>query len=193
MNIVDSEAAPRSRQRGGHPPERTRPGDDFAGGREGFVTGADEAMLDICRRHATAAMRLLLLCQRVAEESVQKILVRHVKADARMAARIGFNYRSQGGPRPKFPVAERHRLLDQLLREIGGLSLSLLRYPEKRRRRPLKRAGPPPQAAPETDAHAGAGLMLQGAGRIGALIARQGDSPARSTHGRRRDSRGGVR
>jgi transcriptional regulator with XRE-family HTH domain len=34
------------------------------------VTGADEAMLDICRRHAVAAMRLLLLSQRVAEESL---------------------------------------------------------------------------------------------------------------------------
>jgi hypothetical protein len=151
------------------------------------VTEADEAMLEICRRHASAAMRLLLLCQRVAEESLQKILVRHVKADARQAARIGFIYRSQGGPRPKFPVAERRRLLDQLLREIGGLSLSRLRYPERRRRRPLHRAGPSPQAAPGAAAYAGAGLMLQGAERLGDLIAR------RSTGGRREDSRGGVR
>jgi hypothetical protein len=138
------------------------------------VTGADEAMLDVCRRHAVAAMRLLLLSHRVAEESLQKILVRHVKADARQAARIGFLYRSQGGPRPKFPVAERRRLLDQLLREIGGLSLTPLRYPETRRRRRLKRIDPLPQAGPDTDAHAGAGLMLQGAGRLGALMARQG-------------------
>jgi hypothetical protein len=138
------------------------------------VTGADEAMLVICRRHAVAAMRLLLFCQRVGEESLQKILVRHVKADARMAARIGFLYRSQGGLRPKFPVAERRRLLDQLLREIAGLSLIPLRSPATRRRRPLKRVDPLPHAGPDVDAHVGAGLMLQGAGKVGALIARQG-------------------
>jgi len=139
------------------------------------VTGADEAMLDVCRRHAIAAMRLLLLCQRVGEESLQKILVRHVKTDARQAARIGFRYRSQGGTRPKFPVAERRRLLDQLLREIGALSLSPLRYPATRRRSPVKRVDPKPhQAGPDAEAHAGAGLMLQGAEKVGALIARQG-------------------
>ncbi len=137
------------------------------------MTGADEAMLDVCRRHAIAAMRLLLLCQRIGEESLQKILIRHVKADARQAARIGFLYRSQGGSRPKFPVAERRRLLDQLLREIGSLSLSPLRSPATRRRRPPMRVDPP-QAARGAEAHAGAGLMLQGAGRLGALIARQG-------------------
>jgi len=138
------------------------------------VTGADEAMLDICRRHAAAAMRLLLLSQRVGEESVQKILIRHVKADARQAARIGFLYRSQGGARPKFPIAERRLLLDQLLREVGALSLIPLRSPATRRRRPLKRVAPLGQAGPDADAHAGAGLMLQGAGKLGALIARQG-------------------
>ncbi len=138
------------------------------------MTGADEAMLDVCRRHAIAAMRLLLLCQRVGEESLQKILVRHVKADARQAARIGFRYRSQGGTRPKFPLAERRRLLDQLLREIGALSLSPLRYPASRRRWPVKRVDPMPQAGPDAEAHAGAGLMLQGAEKVGALIARQG-------------------
>ncbi|HEY2738165.1 MAG TPA: hypothetical protein VGK45_07135 [Thermoanaerobaculia bacterium] len=73
-----------------------------------------------------------------------------------------------------FPFAERRRLLDQLLREVGGLSLRPLRYPETLRRRPLNRVDPLPQAGPDTDAHAGAGLMLQGAGKVGALIARQG-------------------
>lgn len=138
------------------------------------MTGADEAMLDVCRRHAVAAMRLFLVCQRIGEGSLLKTLIRHVKADARQAARIGFLYRSQGGLRPKFPVAERRRLLDQLLREVGGLSLIPLRYSEPRRRRPLKRVDLLPQAGPDADAHAGACLMLQGAGRLGALIARQG-------------------
>ena len=61
-----------------------------------------------------------------------------------------------------------------LLREIGGLCLIPLRYPETRRRRPLKRVDPLPQTTREADAHVGAGLMLQGAGKLGALIARQG-------------------